>query len=281
MELIQVKDDRRTETDINSVGNTFIEANTTSIDYRDLRDHSIIPVFSKDNESTISHAEFIDTVLEVTRHHFNSQQLTAPSIRVSHPIKGRIPEAMGKPANMLLDNEKTIYYERMAFMIEIPTITEYINGNRLTLTVGGVRAYNQENLYNRKTEERFKVFIGYKNMVCVNLCISTDGCKTDIRVRQTYELMDRVNELLTGFQSDKQLVQLSQLNDTILTESQFAQLIGRSRMYHHLPSKTKQQIPAHKLMDNQLNTVVREYYRSDSFSRNDDGSIDLWKLFKA
>ena len=58
---------------------------------------------------------------------------------MSHVIKGRIPEAIHKPANQLLESDKTIYYERCAFVIEIPTIYETVNGNRLTLTIGGVR----------------------------------------------------------------------------------------------------------------------------------------------
>ena len=65
-----------------------------------------------------------------------------PNIRVSHPIKGRVPEAKNKPANELLDHEKTLYYERMMFCVEIPTISDDINGNKLSLTIGGVRFRN-------------------------------------------------------------------------------------------------------------------------------------------
>jgi len=71
----------------------------------------------------------------------------------------------------------------MMFMIEIPSISEEINGNRLNLTVGGVRAYNHENLYSKKSAERFKILIGFKNMVCCNMCVSTDGLQDDIKVR--------------------------------------------------------------------------------------------------
>ena len=54
------------------------------------------------------------------------------------------------------------------FCIEIPSVTETIDRCRLNLTIGGVRAYNQENLYSKKGFEKFKVFIGFKNMVCCN-----------------------------------------------------------------------------------------------------------------
>ena len=40
----------------------FIGANTQSITYQHLRDKCTIPVFAKDNESTISHQEFVDIV---------------------------------------------------------------------------------------------------------------------------------------------------------------------------------------------------------------------------
>ena len=196
MELVRIKGDKNApeEKNMSSVGrDEFIEANTTPMNFGDLRDNCIIPVFAKDNESTISHPEFIDALIEVANHHFSGQQVLSPSIRVSHPIKGRVPEAKGKPANQLLDHEKTIYYGRMAFIIDIPSIQESVNGNGLSLTVGGVRSCNQENLYNKKTEERFKVFIGFKNLVCTNLCVSTDGCKTEIKVRHTHELMEKIN----------------------------------------------------------------------------------------
>jgi len=55
-----------------------------------------------------------------------------PAIRLSHPIKGRIPEARNKPANELLDHEKTLYYESMAFVLEIPEVTVEVNGNTLS-----------------------------------------------------------------------------------------------------------------------------------------------------
>jgi hypothetical protein len=109
---------------------------------------------------------------------FTSENILHPAIRISHPIKGRIPEAMGKPADALLEEEKTIYWERMAFVYEIPGITSTVNENKLSLSIGGVRAYNSENLYGKKTEEHFKVFVGFKNYVCINLGISNPQSKT-------------------------------------------------------------------------------------------------------
>ena len=138
----------------------FLEANTLEVTMQHLKEDCITPVFAKDNELTIPHPAFIDTVYDAANTFFSGESIDKPDIRVSHIIKGRIPEAIHKPANQLLESDKTIYYERCAFIIQIPTIYETVNGNKLTLTIGGVRAYNHTNLYSKKGAERFKVFIG-------------------------------------------------------------------------------------------------------------------------
>ena len=115
--------------------NPFIEANTKSISLSHLQQDCIIPVFSKDNEKTIAHFEFIDLVGNVASKIFPHHEISQPEIRISHQIKGRIPSAIHKSAKDLLDHEKTIYYERMAFIIRVPSITKVINGNKLELMI--------------------------------------------------------------------------------------------------------------------------------------------------
>lgn len=44
--------------------NPFIEANTQEVSLEHLKKDCIIPVFSKDNESTISHYQFINQAHE-------------------------------------------------------------------------------------------------------------------------------------------------------------------------------------------------------------------------
>ena len=179
-------------------------------------------------------------VLSETVHSFYSgEQMLDPAIRVSHPVKGRIPEAMGKPANLLADDEKTLYYERMMFMMELPNIRDNIAGNDLSLCVGGVRAYNHENLYSRKSEERFKIFVGFKNAVCTNLCISTDGFKADLRARTVHELSNGIFNMLSDFNAVEAVQQFKQLPEHSLSEQQFAQMIGRMGMYPFISKKLK------------------------------------------
>ena len=257
----------------------FINANTIPVLSADLRTGCIIPVFSKDNESTISHSEFIETTYRVIEQFFANERILQPAVRVSHPIKGRIPEAMGKPAKELREYEKTLYYERMAFVIELPGITETVSGNSLSLTIGGVRAYNHENLYNRKSEEKFKVFVGFKNRVCTNLCIFTDGAYREIKARTVNELSFEIFNMLNEFEPGRQINFLKSLGNYELTESQFAHLLGKARMYQHLPFEYKIELHPFPLSDTQVGTVAREYYQDEAFCRNDNGNLDLWKMY--
>lgn len=68
----------------------FIESNTSAITIDELTNRNVIPTFS-DNTLTISHQNFIDSVICVTKGVFG--ELTFPECRVSHPIIGRVPSA--------------------------------------------------------------------------------------------------------------------------------------------------------------------------------------------
>ena len=258
----------------------FIEANTKEVSVGHLKNECIIPVFSKDNEVTISHHSFIEAVYDAANEVFRGERVDNPDVRVSHIIKGRIPEAMDKPVNLLLDSDRTIYYERMMFCIEIPTISEDIAGNRLNLTIGGVRAYNQENLYSRKTFEKFKVFIGFKNMVCCNMCISTDGYKSEIRAMSLGELYRAAIGLFQSYSMDNHIQQMRRLQEYSISEAQFAQFLGKSRMYQYLPNKERKMLPEMLMTDTQINLVTKAYYSDSNFGRSpDEKELSMWKMY--
>nr|WP_218033445.1 DUF3871 family protein [Adhaeribacter aerolatus] len=269
-----------TELDEQSSSRAFIEANTTAMSFREIRQDHIIPVFVKDNEPLISQSDFIMATQEVVTDLFRGEQILQPQIRVSHPIKGRIPDAKDKPANQLQEWERTIYYERMMFCLEIPTIMDTIDGNTLTLMVGGVKAYNQDNLYNKKgASEHFKLFIGFKNLVCTNLCVRTDGYLADLKVTGLDQLRSGIYRLLDSYDQHKHLRQMQTLTEYAITEQQFAHLLGRCRMYAYLPGEEKKSIPQLLYGDSQLNAVCNDYYKDSSFCRQADGDINLWRLY--
>lgn len=257
----------------------FIEANTSEISLNSLKNDCVIPVFSKDNERTIAHQEFIQIAQDCLSKVFPNQTFDAPEIRVSHQIKGRIPEAIHKNASDLLDHERTQYFERMAFVIRIPGIVDSINGNEVALTIGGVRSYNLENLYNKKSFEKFKFFIGFQNKVCCNLCVWSDGFVDDMRVSSYLELESKILAVIQNYNAEKHLLEMKEFSKHSLTEHQFAQLIGRARLYQHLPKNEKLLIPGLNITDGHINTIAKDYYEDASFSRNEQGDINLWDVY--
>jgi len=257
----------------------FIEANTHEVDMRHLREECIIPVFSKDNEVTISHQDFIETVFDAASSVFPYETISEPVIRVSHIVKGRIPEAIHKPVSELLESDKTIYHERMMFCIEVPSIHRDIDGNRLNLTIGGVRAYNEQNLYARKSPEKFRIFIGFKNMVCCNLCVSTDGYKSTVKVMDTHALLEAALLLFRGYDMQRHLKIMEAYTGCSLSESQFAQFLGKCRMYQYLPTGQRKLLPEMLMTDTQVNIVARSYYEDPDFGMKGGDGIPMWKVF--
>lgn len=258
---------------------SFIEANTIKVSLHHLQQDCIIPVFSKDNESTISHFEFIKKTMDVVQNLFPDFEIAEPEIRVSHQVKGRTPSAIGKPAKELLEEEKTIYYERCAFLIELSQVKELINNNLLTLSIGGVRSLNQENLYNKKSLEKFKIFIGYQNKVCTNLCVSTDGFSNEVRVGSALDLEQSIIDLAKGYDRIEHLSMMEKMSRHFITESQFAHLVGKLRMHPHLDKSEQRHKFQITLNDSQANSIVREYYKCPNFSRDKNGNINLWNLY--
>jgi hypothetical protein len=103
--------------------------------------------------------------------------------------------------------------------------------------------------------------------------------KGELRASTVKELYGKVFELVKNFQIDRLLGQLYDLTQFSLTEHQFAQLIGRCKLYQHLPKEQKKSIPALEFNDGQFNTIVKDYYQDQSFCRNESGDIGLWNLY--
>ncbi len=268
------------EQEFASSSSAFIGANTIEVNLQEIQRQHIIPVFSKDNEPLISHGDFIQTTYDVINHCFKGEDILCPSIRVSHPIKGRTPEARYKPASQLEDHERTIYYERAMFVFEIPSIQRTIDGQTLSLTIGGVKCYGDDKLNNKKgTAEHFKIFIGFSVKVCSNLCVWSDGAQVKLVVKSQGELMDAIMNMISQYNPESHLRAMQRFTEHNLTEVQFAQVLGRARLYNYLPNEIKKQIPPLLFTDTQLGSVANDYFLDQSFCRNDAGDINLWRMY--
>ena len=137
-----------------------------------------------------------------------------------------------------------------------------------------------DNLYNRSgADQHFKIFVGFKNTVCTNLFVATDGYLGDLKVKNVDMLRNSVRMMLQDFNAVQVSQQFKELNSYDLTEQQFAQLIGRCRMYKYLPESFQNSISELMFGESQLNSICSDYYRDKTFCRSEDGNINLWKLY--
>lgn len=85
MELLQIEPVSSVADEIGTSTNTdqFIHANTSPIGHDELRTKCIIPVFAKDNESTISHTHFIEAVFMAAQNWFKNETILVPDIDLS------------------------------------------------------------------------------------------------------------------------------------------------------------------------------------------------------
>ncbi|MDR6762944.1 glutaredoxin-related protein [Flavobacterium sp. 2755] len=109
--------------------------------------------------------------------------------------------------------------------------------------------------------------------------MSTDGFAEEMRVTSYVELQSKIMEVLQNYNAEKHLVEMKKLSEYSLTEHQFATLLGRSKLYQHMPKSHKINIPALNFNDGQLNVVAKDYYEDEHFGRNSDGDLNLWNMY--
>ena len=247
----------------------FLEANTNAITLEELAEQCVVPTWAN-QELTISHQDFISTVRDAACNVFAGETINTPDIRVSHIVRGRIPSALGKRSSELLESEKTQFYQRLAFAFTIPSLHECIDGQRLELCIGGVRNYSDLNLYRaNRGMEKFTIFIGWRVNVCSNQVLTGDGVRLAIEVMSLHDLYRAVVDLFDSFNFEKDIQLLQTLTKTRLTETQFAQIVGRMRLYQALPSYQQRRVPKLLITDSQINNVCRDYYSNPNFGAKD------------
>lgn len=68
--------------------------------------------------------------------------------------------------------------------------------------------------------------------------------------------------------------------DSYMTESQFAQFLGKSRLYQYLPVEQKKRLPQMLMTDTQIGLVAKSYYNDDNFALPENQSaISMWNVY--
>lgn len=258
----------------------FIEGPSSGISMEELTFRNIIPTFS-DNTLSLSHPKFIETTRKAAEVIFGAGNVTTAETRCSHPIIGRIPSAQHKKASELREEEKTIFSQRLAWIAHVTTLTSSINGQSVSLTIGGTRSYHEDKLYARQSPQHFKLFIGFRVRVCSNMVLTTDGVSGSFLSMTEADIFQKAFELFTRFNDLKEstLYNLEALNYTWLSQEQFCKIIGRLRLYQALPSARQKQLPQILLGDSVVNAATKQYITNKDFGMGQgDGSISCWQL---
>ena len=78
----------------------------------------------------------------------------------------------------------------------------------------------------------------------------------------------------------KHLYYMSAYKDSYMTESQFAQFLGKSRLYQYLPVEQKKRLPQMLMTDTQIGLVAKSYYNDDNFALPENQSaISMWNVY--
>lgn len=91
-----------------------------------------------------------------------------------------------------------------------------------------------------------------------------------MEVTNISELYRNVLELFNSFNAAKEIHLMQTLSDTYLSETQFAQVVGRMRMYQALSPARQKAIPRLLITDSQINSVCRDYYTNEVFGVKDN-----------
>lgn len=258
----------------------FIESNTEAISIDELISRCIVPTFS-DNTLTIAHQNAIAAVYKAAEEVFG--ELTPPECRVSHAINGRVASALHKPAKDLTDDEKTVFYQRIAFIAHVKALTRIVAGQTVELTIGMCRAYNEDKLYSRPSPEKFRLFVGWKVRVCSNLCLTCSGNSGLVECMTEADIYQKAYQLFSKFdpQKEETLELLENLNNTRISESQFCYIIGRMRLYQALPNEVQKTLPVLEIGDQAVNAAVRGFVTNPNFGlKEGETSITTWEMLQ-
>ena len=257
----------------------FIEANSMGITI-DALQTNLVPTFA-DSSLTIAHQNAIACVYRAAEAVFG--ELTVPEVRVSHAINGRIASALHKPAKELTDDEKTIFYQRLAFVAHVKSLTRIVAGQKIELTIGMCRAYNEDKLYSRKSPEKFKIFVGWKVRVCSNLCLTCNGNSGTVECLTEADIYQKAYQLFCRFDPEKEdtLRLIENLHNTRVSESQFCYIIGRLRLYQALPTEVQRTLPTIEIGDQAVNAAVRGFVSNPNFGlKEGESSITTFEMLQ-
>ena len=106
--------------------------------------------------------------------------------------------------------------------------------------------------------------------IVFSLILTGNGVKLCFEVMSLRDLYKVAMDLFYSFIPAKDIHLMQTLSNTYLSETQFAQIVGRMRLYQALPNNVARGIPKLLITDSQINSVCRDYYHNETFGVKDN-----------
>lgn len=86
--------------------------------------------------------------------------------------------------------------------------------------------------------------------------------------------------LFQDYNMAKHLYEMGGLQECYMTEHQFAQFLGNSRLYGFLSKAEQKKLPQMFMTDTQIGMIARAYYNDDSFGVTEGAKeINMWNVY--
>ena len=128
------------------------------------------------------------------------------------------------------------------------------------------------------TAQKFNIAVGFLNLTCTNQCLSTDGYKEEIKATSSRGLYQFTLDLFGQYNVAKHIHLMQSLGDTMLSEKQFCQILGRMRLYNYLPQHQQRMLPRLLITDSQINNVAKQYIHDENFTGT-NSELSMWKFY--
>ena len=94
------------------------------------------------------------------------------------------------------------------------------------------------------------------------------------------EIQEAALRLFMEFNPERNLEVLGNLRNTLISQEQFCQIIGRLRLYQVLPPTRLKELPKVILGDSNINAATRGYIENPNFGLRGMENISCWDLMQ-
>ena len=93
-------------------------------------------------------------------------------------------------------------------------------------------------------------------------------------------LLNAAMQLFQEYNAVKHLYYMWAFKDSYMSEHQFAQFLGKCRLYQYLPVEQKKMLPQMLMIDTQIVIVAKSFYNDENFSVIEQGyGISMWNVY--